>query len=35
MQTALIFLLMAVIGMAVMLCTIFCFVWVLLNFEVE
>jgi len=35
METVLIFLLMAAFGIAVMLCTIFCFVWVLLNFEVE
>jgi len=35
METALIFLMMALFGMAVMIITLFCFVWVLLNFEVE
>jgi len=35
METVLTFLLCAVAGIAVMLGTIFCFVWVLLNFEVE
>jgi hypothetical protein len=35
MQTALIFFLIALFGMAVVIITLFCFVWVLLNFEVE
>jgi len=35
METALIFCMMALFGMAVMIITLFCFVWVLLNFEVE
>jgi hypothetical protein len=35
MQTALIFVLMSLFAMAVVLGTIFVFVWVLLNFEVE
>jgi hypothetical protein len=35
MQTALIFFLMALFGMAVVIVTVFCFVWVLLHFEVE
>ncbi len=35
MQTALIFFLMALFGMAVMIITLFCFVWVLLQCEVD
>jgi hypothetical protein len=35
METVLIFFLMALFGMAVMIITLFCFVWALLNFEVE
>jgi len=35
METAIIFFLCAAFGIAVMLGTIFVFVWVLLNFEVE
>jgi hypothetical protein len=35
METVLIFFLMALFGMAVMIVTLFCLVWVLLNFEVE
>jgi hypothetical protein len=35
MQTALIFFLIALFGMAVVIITLFCFVWVLLNFEVD
>ena len=35
MQTAMIFFLIALFGMIVFLITLFCFVWVLLNFEVE
>jgi hypothetical protein len=35
METTLIFFMMALFGMAVMIITLFCFVWVLLNFEVE
>jgi len=35
MQTALIFVLMSLFAIAVVLGTIFVFVWVLLNFEVE
>ena len=35
METVLIFFLIALFGMIVFLITLFCFVWVLLNFEVE
>jgi hypothetical protein len=35
MQTAIIFFLIALFGMAVVIVTVFCFVWVLLHFEVE
>jgi hypothetical protein len=35
MQTALIFFLIALFGVAVVIVTVFCFVWVLLHFEVE
>jgi hypothetical protein len=35
MQTALIFFLIALFGMAVVIVTVFCFVWVLLHFEAE
>jgi hypothetical protein len=35
METAIIFFLIALFGMAVVIVTVFCFVWVLLHFEVE
>ena len=35
METIMIFFLIALFSMIVFLITIFCFVWVLLNFEVE
>jgi hypothetical protein len=35
MQTTMIFFLIALFGMIVFLITLFCFVWVLLNFEVD
>ena len=35
MQTALIFFLIALFGIAVVIVTVFCFIWVLLHFEVE
>jgi hypothetical protein len=35
MQTALIFFLIALFGVAVVIVTVFCFVWVLLHFEVK
>jgi hypothetical protein len=35
MQTAIIFFLIALFGVAVVIVTLFCFVWVLLHFEVD
>ena len=35
METVLIFLLIALFGVAVVIVTLFCFVWVLLHFEVD
>jgi len=35
METAIIFFLMALFGIAVVIVTIFCFIWVLLQCEVE
>lgn len=35
MQTAMIFFLIALFGVAVVIGTLFCLVWVLLNFEVD
>jgi len=35
MQTAMIFFLIALFGMAAVIVTLFCLVWVLLHFEVE
>jgi hypothetical protein len=35
METVLIFFLIALFGIAVVIITLFCFVWVLLNFEVD
>ena len=35
MQTAIIFFLIALFGVAVVIGTLFCFIWVLLHFEVD
>ena len=35
METVLIFFLIALFGAAVFIITLFCFIWVILNFEVE